>query len=443
MFMRRYTQAMSFLIISTVLCSCSKSEPPLTGKREDVIISDLAIDISPNAGTVQLKKSTGNPYIGTLDFAPALEKLWEYKFYNLALNGNIMTASPIVANGCVFIMDAGGIVHCIDGKTGKLLWKAYTTVLGETGQSGGAMEFVKDGNKLLVSTSFSECFVFDSLTGQQLKRFKLPAPCKGDGVLVDGNTAYFNCSTNTVCAIDIETGKDLWTYSGLDRDDGYIGMSKPVICGNSVIISSASGELICLNKSDGKEIWRIIISNFSVKDVSSSISHLRATPIVEGNRIYVTSAAGVVSAVNAATGDIVWSRNIGGLTPVNIVGDHVFVINKDAEIACINKHNGAIVGVKKVKLDYKKRTLQDKILFRKPKQEEKDWFAQFMTRDSVLHVASDGEFIFSGYSTDQITNRIKTGRRVSIRPVLSNGIMYVLSDDGYLSAYRGGKVILK
>ena len=82
-------------------------------------------------------------------------------------------------------------------------------------------------------------------------------------------------------------------------------------------------------------------------------------------------------------------------------------------------------------------------MFRKPKLEEKDWFAQFMTKDSILHVALDGEFIFSGYSTDQITNRVKTGRRVIVRPVLSNGIMYVLSDDGYLTAYRGGKIIIK
>lgn len=431
--MRYLVSALSLV----TLCSCSKKEPPLVGKREDVIVSSLALEISKNAGDVRVMKSNGNPYIGTFAFSKAPKKLWEYKFYDLALNGNIMACTPVVESGCVYAMDAGGIVHCVDQKTGKLKWNVFTTTVGETGQSGSAMGYIKKHNLLLVSTSFGECFVINASNGNVVKRIKLPAPCKGDGILVDGDIAYFNCSSNTVCAIDIITGKKKWEYAGIDREDGYIGMSKPVIFKDTLIITTASGELLALKKSDGHEIWRIIISNFSVKDSISAIAHIRATPVVEDGIVYVTSNTGILSAVNASTGDVIWSKDIGGLTPVNITGDHIFVVNNRAELACLHKRTGAVRSIHKLNITEKKASLLDKILFRTPTT-DKEWFAQFLTNHGVLHISHDGEFIISDYKTGAQFKPIqKSMRPISFRPVLKDGVMYILSDDGYITAYLG------
>lgn len=423
----------SGLVTPLVLFSCTKKEPPLTGQRNEVIISELALEVSKDAGDLQLTKSVGDPFIGTVDFSNTPKKIWEHKLYNLSINGNTLAAPPIINEKCVYVFDAGGVVHCLDIDTGKSIWSAYTTVVGETGQSGGALAYTAD-NKLLVSTAFSECFIFDAKTGKMLSRMKLPAPCKGDGIAVENGIAYFNCVTNTLCAVDIASGKKIWQYNGLDREDGYLGMGKPVIYNDTIIVPSSSGELYCIQKSTGKEIWKTILSNYCVQNTASAISHLRAVPIIKDGVVYVVSASGMISAIMAATGDAKWSRNIGRMTPVNIVGNHLFVISESSEIARININTGAIASIFKVPFAAPKQTLLDKCLFREAIADTH--CSQFLTNDSLLYVSTNGDLMYVDYRTGQLVNKISTGRSISVSPALGNRTMVILSDDGYVMAYR-------
>lgn len=420
------------LVAFLLFAGCAKNDTCLTGKREHVITSNVGIEASHNAGKLILVPSDKNPLIGTLKFAKNIKPIWQYKFYDLNLNGNIMAASPVVADSKAFILDAGGVVHCLDAKCGKLLWKTYTTVVGETGQSGGAIAHTK--GTLLVSTAFGEVFFINANTGKTEARMKLPSPCKGDGILIENNRAYFSCIANDVCAVDLSTHKIIWTYKEIERDNGYLGMAQPISHKDNLLITSSSGELICLNKVSGKEIWKILLSNYSVTDATSAIVHIRATPVVDNNVVYVNSPSGTIYAINADSGDIIWSHNIGSLTPINISGNHLFIINESAEVACINKHDGRVLSLNRIDIPQRKE-LAIISWFSSVSKHQKNIIFQFLTDHYIMHITSAGNIILSEYNSNTAIAKHITKHPISVRPILLDQALYVLSDDGYLMKY--------
>ena len=426
-------QAFYGFICLSLLAGCAKNDNHLTGKREDVIVTNLNVEISNEAGELILSPSTKNPFIGTIAFSKNISPLWKYKFYDLNLNGNIITTSPVLADEKVFILDAGGIVHCLDTKTGKLLWKTYTTIAGETGQSGGAISYAGN-DTVLVSTAFGEVFFINAHTGQGVHRLKLPSPCKGDGILVKDGIAYFNCIANDVCAVDIKNKKIIWTYKDIERESGYVGMAQPIAYKNTLLIVSSAGELICLDKRSGKEMWKILLSNYSVTDASSAIPHIRANPIIENNTVYVNSPSGMLYAVNAESGDIVWSCNIGSLTPVNITGNHLFIVTENNDLACINKNNGKVLSINKINVPQQKEWAITK-WFSSPNRKQKNTIFQFLISDSIMHISSAGNVVFSKYNDNVTLAKYEIKHPISVRPVLVEQELYVLSDDGYLIKY--------
>ncbi len=412
-------------IVLLFLTSCSTKEPPLTGARESVIISNLALDISPG-------KRGMRPKSGIQDFSMKPKELWRYKFYDKSINGNAITASPLVYNGCVFVVDAGGIVHCLDKKNGQLKWKLSTTVIGETGQSGAAIAVHK--NELIVSNSFCDCFFINIETGKIVSRIKLPAPCKGDGLLVENNVAYFSCLSNTIHAVDINSRNVLWSYNGIGRDDGYIGMAKPIVFKGSIIVALTTGELICLDKRTGKLIWKTVLSNYSVTDSSSAMQHLRTNLTIDRDVIYVSSPAGMTFAIAAGNGDKLWKQHIGGMLQPNIADDSIFVTNEHLEIARLNKLNGQVETIYKINTLPKNTGLFDKLMC-KTSTNATNCIAQFLTKEALLHITNAGEFIYTSYENEEKLNTFKGIQNISVAPTLYNGEIFVISDDGYVTAY--------
>ena len=171
-----------------LMSSCSKNER-LPGHREDLLqIQSDEADIFEKDDTPVViddeKNYTEYPQAflneshssAPHQFSLSPSLIWSEK---LDFEGNRVlqnTASPVVADGKVFCIDAAGIVYALNRKTGQRIWRVSTNIVGKDGQTGCAMAY--DNGKLIVSTSFSECFGFDAKTGKILWRIKLPATCK-------------------------------------------------------------------------------------------------------------------------------------------------------------------------------------------------------------------------------------------------------------------------
>lgn len=150
------------------------------------------------------------------------------------------------------------------------------------------------------------------------------------------------------------------------RELGF-GLSSPVVAGERVfILDEQDGKevLQALGAADGKPLWSAVLDD-TFKD-SQSQPGPRATPAVDGERIFSQSSRGKLKCLNTADGKIIWETDFvadlgavftgekgpaegatrHGYTPCPLVdGDRLIALagGKGAAVVCFDKATGKII----------------------------------------------------------------------------------------------------
>ena len=138
-----------------------------------------------------------------------------------------------------------------------------------------------------------------------------PAVAGGRVFLLDHARTTGNRATERVICLDERTGKLLWMrewdtdYRGLDYANGP--RATPTVDGDRVYVLGAMGALRCLRTSDGSEVW----SSDFVRDFGATVPGwgMSSAPLVSGSKVIVVAAGkgdGKVIALDKHTGKEVW-----------------------------------------------------------------------------------------------------------------------------------------
>ncbi len=155
--------------------------------------------------------------------------------------------NPVVANGRVFVGSQIGLggIYALDANTGKTLWSYFQE-------------------------------------GQMCIR-----PLVTDNLLVFGTYAGY------IYALDQSTGQLAWrTYLG-----GDCHLTPPIMAGNNIIVYSDESGWYALRPSDAYRVWHSYMQ-----------TNIIGAPAYGDGRIYF-STLGVQTALDAATGQSVWTQN--------------------------------------------------------------------------------------------------------------------------------------
>ncbi len=121
-----------------------------------------------------------------------------------------------------------------------------------------------------------------------------------------------NHDVDSVYCLDAETGKTIWEhqYPCIAKDpNGYHGTrATPTVDGNRVYTVSRAGNMFCLDARDGKVVWS---KNFP-KDYGAKVPHwgYAGSPLIEKNWVLVEVGApgAAVVAFDKATGKEIWKN---------------------------------------------------------------------------------------------------------------------------------------
>lgn len=195
--------------------------------------------------------------------------------------------SPLVLGDTIY-QSLGGRVFSLDKDTGNLRWRfpAVDPMEGTFRSApilaAGTLVAACD-NKVIVGV--------DPVTGDSKWTFATDAPVYGQPVVV-GKFVVAALSDNTLVALNPVDGTPVWTapYKIYDGVQGSIGAF-----GDDVIICTANFKVISLNINTRKFDWTRQFSQLPPA----------ATPVVLGDRIYITSGPYLV-ALNASSGFPIW-----------------------------------------------------------------------------------------------------------------------------------------
>ena len=297
----------------------------------------------------------GNP-LGTGVASSALpEKLvekWTFK-----VPGGAFNATPVIANGAVFIGDLDGAIFAIDLKTGKQKWKA---TIENTGFPASAA--IKKG-LLYVGDYDGVLYCFDAATGNEKWKFAAEAEISSPNFYEDA--VIFASQDSRLYSVDAATGKFKWKYAiddqiqcsptivdgraflaGCDGKLHILDVDKgkpitsvdiynptcvtPAVLGDRVYFGTEGGELLCVN-------WRTAKTEWSYVDPQSSHS-IRSSPAVTKSAVVFGSRSKQVYALDPVSGKLLWkipSRRGIDSSPV-VAGSRAFVGVGDGKILGID-----------------------------------------------------------------------------------------------------------
>jgi len=198
-------------------------------------------------------------------------------------------SSPAVLNDKVFVGDDMGYLTCYRLKDGEKLWsfKSDRRIVGTPAASENVVVF---------GSADKNIYGLQAETGKQLWKVTATEPVLGAVTISDG-IAYIGASDHTFRAINIHTGNVIWAYNQVK---GYI-VAKPLVEGNKVIFGAWDNILYALDKQTGKEIWKwtggLTRMHFSPASV---------WPVAAHGKVFITDPQRALTAINIETGETIY-----------------------------------------------------------------------------------------------------------------------------------------
>ena len=334
-------------------------------------------------------------------------------------------AAPIVANGRVFAITGKSVVEAFDATTGKRVWSKKTAPKNEDDGSflGGGLAF-EDG-RLFATGGFAQVVALDPANGREIWRADVEAPIHS-APTVNGGRVFAVTLENQVIAHAATTGKNLWTYSGASAPTVLLGGAAPAVDGGVVIAPFTNGELSALRVDNGAALWNETVVAFRRTEAAASLPDIAARPAIDRGRVYAVGHSGILVAFDLRTGQRVWEAPVAGTYEPWVAGDFLFVITLDSELVCVDLRSGRILWVTQLQRFEDEKDRKGRIV----------WAGPALASDRLIVVGSHEEALAVSPYTGDVLSRLKLASSATLAPVFAKSTMYLLNDEGDLSAYR-------
>jgi outer membrane protein assembly factor BamB len=168
-------------------------------------------------------------------------------------------------------------------------------------------------------------------------------------------TMYRKGENEVVIALDAATGKTVWEQSyaapfapEYDMSNGPGPHATPLVTGNFVFASGATGKLHCLDKKSGKVLWsRDLINEFHG---TLRVNGYSCSPIAYKDKVVmmVGGAASSLVALNQKDGSVAWKKHdfrnsTASPIVINVDGQDQLVAFMFGEVVGVDPNNGDLL----------------------------------------------------------------------------------------------------
>ncbi len=436
-------RAMTLAAMIAVLGGCGiiggkKGGPktPVVGNRVSILSSEQGIEVDPAIADVavalpepyaneQWSQPGGDPTkaMGNLALGASPATVWSTSIEGSKPQARL-AASPVIAGGKLFVIDAGAKVIAFDAISGSRLWQTALPAEGN-GRSlfgGGVSVF---GDKLFASTGVGDVAALNVSDGAILWKKRPGGPLRGAPTLENGHV-YVMSQDNQIFALNQTDGAVQWTDSGTLQVTGVFGVAAPAAGQGTVIAGYSSGELTAYRYENGRTLWGDALSRTSISTAVASLTDIDADPVIDRGRVFAIGQGGRMASYELTSGQRLWEINIAGISTPTVVGEWVFVVTSDAKLLCVARATGKIRWISQLRR-YQKEKKKDKAI---------RWTGPVLAGGRLILVSTRGNLVYVDPLTGSVQADIDMDRSMSLSPVVANNMLYLLADDGKLTALR-------
>lgn len=405
-----------------------EKEKRLPGKRIAVLKTGggVAADIEAAGAPIKLPagyvnaswtQPGGNPgnALGHLALQGGLKTMWRVSAGRGSSSDGRLTASPIVQDGRIYVLDAAGHVRAFSASGGSRLWSARLAPQNEDDDEGYGGGIAFEGGRILAATGFGTVVALDARSGKKLWERALGVPIRFSPTAADGKIFVTTIEGKLYC-LSVADGSDIWSYSGIGQSASIIGNVSPAVAKDVVVAPYPSGEVVALQSKNGEAMW---VESLAGSRALSSLRALNNTarPVIAGGVVYAVGNSGRMVATSEKSGQRIWTQNVRSIQMPWVAGDAIYVVDTGGRMLAINRKNGKVRWM--TRLDG-----------------AKTWYGPVLAGGKAWAVSSKGKLVGVDAATGRPLSQRTLGERVSIAPIVAEGRMYVLTDKANLYALR-------
>jgi outer membrane protein assembly factor BamB len=413
---------------------------PTVGDRVSILSNDNSVKVDPATASIAVvlpepavnaawaqsggnaSKSMGHPAL-----AATRTKLWEASIAG-STNKQRIAASPVIADNRLFVVDTDAVVTAFAADTGAKLWSAS---IGSTGKDFKASLFGGgagvDGNVVYATSGVGDVAALNVADGSVIWKVKPAGPLRGAPTIAFGGV-YVISQDNQIFALNAANGAVQWQATASMEAGSVFGAASPAAGQGTIVAGFSSGEVQAYRYENGRDLWEDALARTSMALSVSTLTDVDADPVVDRGRVFALGQGGRMASYELVTGQRSWEISIAGISTPYVVGEWVYAMTDDGKLLCVARGSGKV------------RWLQQLARFRveteKKKKDPIRWTGPILAGGRLIAVNSEG--ILSEFSpTDgSLLGTTDFKSPLSQAPVVANNILYVLADDGKISAWR-------
>ncbi|WP_235927609.1 outer membrane protein assembly factor BamB family protein [Sandarakinorhabdus rubra] len=432
------------LAASVALAGCgifkkgSRNRTPTVGERIPILSFETRAEAEPELSNVAIvlpapernadwaqPGGSAAKQGGQLELAANPRQAWRVSIGKGSSKTARLNAAPVVGGGKIFTIDTAAEVRAFDASTGRELWTATVKLPKRGGRAafGGGVSY-GDG-RVYVATGQGLAAALDAQTGKLLWERALVQPLRG-APAVSGDRLFVLSQDNQLHALDAATGELRWTVAGTVEVACIMGAGAAAVTQDTVIAGYCSGELNALRAENGRTVWQDQLARTGRSTAMAALADIDASPVVDRGRVFAVGHGGRMIALELATGQRVWERNFASLSTPWAAGEFLYLVTIEGEVLCITRAEGQLRWVSR--LDQ----------YRKPKKKKGpiQWTGPVLAGERLWVAGSNKELVAIDPYEGKKLSTIELKAAAYLPPVVAGGTLYLLTDDGSLTAWR-------
>jgi outer membrane protein assembly factor BamB len=397
-----------------------------SGAKVDPALASIAVIVPPEETNAEWPQAGGTPSksYGHLALAAAPSRVWSASIAGSS-GKRRLAASPVIGGGNLFVMDTDGLVSAFNAASGARLWTKSFSIDGDGSSSvfGGGVSF--DSDRVYVTTGAGEVAALEAATGNQIWKVKPAGPLRGSPT-ISFNSVYVMTQNNELHALNAADGKVLWNESGSQGQAGVFGVAAPAAGQGTVIAGYSTGELVAYRYENGRTLWSDALARTSISTQVGILTDVDADPIIDRGRVFALGQGGRMAAYELVSGQRIWELNLAGISTPAVAGEWVFTLTDDAKLLCIGRTSGKVRWMTQLTRYHNEKKRKNPVF----------WTGPVLAGNRLWIANSDGEVSTASVADGSVSKFTELGGSISLAPVVANGTLYVLDDNGKITAFK-------
>jgi len=244
--------------------------------------------------------------------------------------------SPAIDREFIYAAAANGTVVAVERASGDVVWRERLDDVEISGGVGAGSGMV------LVGTREAQVIAMDQISGRELWRTSVTSEVVS-APQTNGAIVVLQTVDGKLIGLNAVTGVQAWIYETTIPALTLRGSSKPIIAGTAVIAGFANGMVAAVNASNGFLLWEERVAIPQGRYDIERVIDVDGDLLLVGNTVYASSFQGNLMAFDVQSGRIVWGLEASSYHGLAQGFGNLYYTNDESHVIALRNNTDEVV----------------------------------------------------------------------------------------------------